>query len=312
LSPANPASPVNPASPAHWPDGNTGAVALTFDVDARSVMLAADPATASRASLMSHQDYGPLVGVPRLLGLLRDYGIRATFFVPGATAEHYPGVLAAIVDAGHEVGHHGYLHESLVGVDEATEREYLERGLAALDHVAGVRPSGYRAPWWEATERTRPLLAGYGFGYDSSFFDADSPYEAPDGGGQLIEMPVCWALDDWERYAFWPGVTGDGRIDRPSAVGAAWWEEISAIHAIGGLAVLTMHPFLSGRPGRAAALRDLIERCLATPDLWLTSLQDVVNWYRVGAKGKDNINGAVDTIRTGTAHFRQEGNRPGP
>jgi len=263
-----------------WPGGNTGAVALTFDVDARSVMLSADPANASRASLMSHQDYGPLVGVPRLLELLRDYGVRATFFVPGATADHYPGLLDAIVEGGHEVGHHGYLHESLVGADKATERAYLERGLEALNRVAGVRPSGYRAPWWEATAQTRPLLAEYGFAYDSSFFDADAPYRAPECGDQLAEIPVSWALDDWERYAFWPDVTGDGRIDRPSVVVESWWEEIQAIHAIGGIAVLTMHPFLSGRPARAAALRQLIERCLATPDLWLTSLDDVVRCYR--------------------------------
>lgn len=273
-------SPADLAADPAWPDGNTGAVALTFDVDARSVMLAADPANASRASLMSHQDYGPLVGVPRLLALLRDYSLQATFFVPGATAEHYPGLLAAIVDGRHEVGHHGYLHESLVGVDEATEREYLERGLAALERVAGVKPTGYRAPWWEATARTRPLLASYGFAYDSSFFDADAPYLVPDSDGQLAEIPVSWALDDWERYAYWPEVTGDGRIDRPSAVVESWWEEIQAIHAVGGIAVLTMHPFLSGRPARAAALRDLIERCLASRGLWLTSLDDVVRCYR--------------------------------
>lgn len=263
-----------------WPGGNTGAVALTFDVDARSVMLTADPASVCRTSLMSHQDYGPFVGVPRLLAMLADHGVRATFFVPGATAEQYPGVVTAILEAGHEVGHHGYLHESLVGVDEVTERGYLERGLAALDRIAGVRPSGYRAPWWEATARTRPLLASYGFAYDSSFFDADVPYQAPECDGQLVEIPVCWALDDWERYAFWPDVTGDGRIDRPSAVVAAWWEEIQAIHAVGGIAVLTMHPFLSGRPARAAALRDLIERCQATPGLWVTALDDAVRWYR--------------------------------
>ncbi len=211
-----------------WPGACTGAVALTFDVDARSVMLAADPAYADRASLMSHQDYGPAVGVPRLLNVLGDYGLGATFFVPGATAE----------------------------------------------------PAGYRAPWWEATPRTRPLLAEYGFTYDSSFFDADAPYAAQDCGGELVELPVCWALDDWERYAFWPDVTGDGRIDRPSSVVEAWWEEIQAIHAIGGLAVLTMHPFLSGRPSRASALRKLIERCLDSPDLWLTALDNVARWFR--------------------------------
>jgi peptidoglycan-N-acetylglucosamine deacetylase len=246
-------------------------------------MLAASPANAARASLMSHQDYGPKVGVPRLLALLGDYDLRATFFVPGATADDYPGLLDAIMAAGHEVGHHGYLHESLIGVDESTERRYLELGLEALDKVSGVRPTGYRAPWWEATERTRLLLREYGFGYDTSYFDADAPYLVPGTGGQLVEMPVSWALDDWERYAFWPDVTGDGRIDRPSEVIGAWLEEIEAIHAVGGLAVLTMHPFLSGRPSRAAALRGLIERCLAIPGLYVTALDEVMRLCRDGA-----------------------------
>jgi peptidoglycan-N-acetylglucosamine deacetylase len=284
--PAGP--PTTGGSSPSWPDGHTGALALTFDVDARSVMLAADPANLSRASLMSHQDYGPVVGVPRLLALLRDYGLRATFFVPGATADGYPGVLNSILDAGHDVGHHGYLHESLVGIDEATERSYLERGLEALHRVGGIRPAGYRAPWWEATTRTRQLLTEYGFAYDTSYFDADAPYLAPETGGRLVELPVCWALDDWERYAFWPEVTGDGRIDRPSAVAEAWLEEIEAIHAVGGLAVLTMHPFLSGRPSRAAALRTVIERCLAVPGLWVTALDDVMRRHRVGTDRTDH------------------------
>jgi peptidoglycan/xylan/chitin deacetylase (PgdA/CDA1 family) len=246
-------------------------------------MLAANPANAARASLMSHQDYGPNVGVPRLLALLADYDLRATFFVPGATATGYPGLLDAILAAGHEVGHHGYLHESLIGVDESTERRYLELGLEALDRVGGVRPAGYRAPWWEATERTRLLLREYGFGYDTSYFDADAPYVVPETEGQLVEMPVSWALDDWERYAFWPDVTGDGHIDRPSEVAGAWLEEIEAIHAVGGLAVLTMHPFLSGRPARATALRGLIERCLAIPGLYVTTLDEVMRRCRDGA-----------------------------
>jgi peptidoglycan/xylan/chitin deacetylase (PgdA/CDA1 family) len=266
-----------------WPAPYTGALALTFDVDARSVMLAASPANAGRASLMSHQDYGPNVGVPRLLALLGDYGLRATFFVPGATAHDYPGLLDAILAAGHEVGHHGYLHESLIGVNESTERRYLELGLEALDKIGGVRPTGYRAPWWETTNSTRLLLREYGFGYDTSYFDADTPYVVPGTEGQLLEMPVSWALDDWERYAFWPAVTGDGRIDRPSEVAGAWLEEIEAIHAVGGLAVLTMHPFLSGRPARAAALRGLIERCLAIPGLCVTALDEVMRLCRDGA-----------------------------
>lgn len=283
--PPDPGSPPYPAVPGP----GRAFVCVSFDVDAESVMLAADPANADRASLMSHQAYGPDVGVPRILALLDRLGVSATFFVPGATADRHPAALEAILAAGHDVGHHGYLHESLTGAGEAAERRYLELGLAALERVGGVRPVGYRAPWWEATERTRPLLAEYGFGYDSSFFDADAPYWVESGGRRLLEVPVAWALDDWERYAFWPEVTGDGRIDRPSAVAEAWWEEIDALTAAGGTAVLTMHPFLSGRPARAAALERLLERVLAAPGLATGSLLDVLRWHErlAGAASAD-------------------------
>jgi peptidoglycan-N-acetylglucosamine deacetylase len=248
-------------------------------------MLSADPANERRASLMSHQAYGPAVGIPRILAMLDRLDVRATFFVPGATADRHPDALAAILAAGQEVGHHGYLHESLVDASEADERRYLELGLAALDRIGGVRPAGYRAPWWETTPRTRDLLVEYGFRYDSSFFDADAPYWYQVRDRRLLEVPVSWALDDWERYAFWPGVTGDGRIDRPTAVVEAWWEEIDAIAAVGGVAVLTMHPFLSGRPARVAALEAIIERARATPSLTIASLGDVLR----GCEGTPSV-----------------------
>jgi len=262
---------------------------LTFDVDAESVMLAADPRHVRRASLMSHQRYGPRVGVPRILELLERQQVRATFFVPGATAERYPETVAAILEAGHEIGHHGYLHESLVDADESTERQYLELGLEALERMSGTRPVGYRAPWWEATDRTRELLAEYGFRYDTSYFDADAPYWVDTANGQILEIPVVWALDDWERYAFWPDVTGDGRIDRPSAVAEAWLEEVQGLAAVGGTAVLTMHPFISGRPPRAAALERLIEHVRGETDVLVVSLGEVLGMHEM-TPTKDRAN----------------------
>ena len=130
-----------------WPDSVTAAAAFTFDVDAESCLLAHDPTATRRMSLMSHQSYGPRVAVPKLLRMLERQGIRATFFVPGFTAECYPQVTRAIVDAGHEIGHHGYLHEQMQGIDRDTEARYLDRGLSALKRVADVEPTGYRAPW---------------------------------------------------------------------------------------------------------------------------------------------------------------------
>lgn len=258
-----------------WPEGARGAVAFTFDVDAESVVLAIDPAYEERPSLMSHQRYGPVTGLPRLLTVLAERRVRATFFVPGSTADRHPAVVAAIVEAGHEVGHHGYLHECLTGRSVEEERGFLERGLEALDRAAGVRPIGYRAPWWELGSHTLDLLPRYGFVYDSSLFERDVPYRVPTGTGTLVEIPVDWALDDWERYAFWPGITGSGIISRPSQVLEAWWEEIVALIDAGGCAVVTMHPFLSGRPARARALAALLDRVCSRSDVWVATCAEI-------------------------------------
>ncbi|NUS59226.1 MAG: polysaccharide deacetylase, partial [Streptomycetaceae bacterium] len=80
-----------PAGPVAWPDGAHAAASFSFDVDAESAVLSASPAAADRMSVMSHQAYGPLVGVPRLLDLLDRHRVRATFFVPGYTAHRHPG-----------------------------------------------------------------------------------------------------------------------------------------------------------------------------------------------------------------------------
>ncbi|CAG7583107.1 hydrolase [Rhodococcus wratislaviensis IFP 2016] len=220
-----------------WPQGHTAAAAFTFDVDAESCVLAHDPTSADCMSLMSHQSYGPRVGVPRILRILERQDVRATFFVPGFTAECYPDTVRAIIDGGHEVGHHGCLHEPMKGLDPATEARYLDRGLDTLEEVAGIRPVGYRAPWWEMNWHTPELLVDRGFLYDSSLLDGDKPYlmaTSPASERTLIEIPVDWALDDWEQYAFYPGVTGSGVIESPAKVLEMWTLEAEAHHAEGG------------------------------------------------------------------------------
>lgn len=261
-----------------WPAGMSAAAAFTFDVDAESCVLAHDPASASRMSLMSHQSYGPRVAVPKLLRMLERQQIRATFFVPGCTADSYPEMTRAIAEAGHEIGHHGYLHEALQGVDRETEAGYLDRGLAALANVAGVVPTGFRAPWWELNWHTPALLHERGFRYDSSLFDGDAPYRLRVGAesdATLIEIPVDWALDDWEQYAFYPGWTGSGVIEAPAKACGMWLAEAQAQHRQGGCWVLTNHPFLSGRPGRLAALEELVERVKALDGMWVTTLDEI-------------------------------------
>ncbi|MGH3360103.1 MAG: polysaccharide deacetylase family protein [Nocardioidaceae bacterium] len=266
---------------AFWPSGYRAAASFSFDVDGESAVLSSNPEAADRLGVMSHQAYGPLVGVPRILRLLARHDVRSTFFVPGYTAVRHPDVVRAIVDGGHEIAHHGFLHESLASAPRATQADYLDKGLAALDEVAGVRPVGYRAPMWEMTYEMPELLLERGFLYDSSLMDADLPYElavAGDGeraASSLVEIPIHWGLDDWEQYCFIPGVAGSGLIEDPRKAVRMWTDEFEAMRHEGACFVLTGHPFLSGRPARAAALEQLIGRVAECDDVWLAPLGEI-------------------------------------
>jgi peptidoglycan/xylan/chitin deacetylase (PgdA/CDA1 family) len=272
-------SAATPAGPVAWPAGYTAAACLTFDMDAEAAVLTADINSVSRMSPMSHQAYGPLAGIPRILDLLARRGVTATFFVPGYSAHRYPSVVRSIADAGHEIAHHSYFHENTIGMDARTEADMIDLGLQALHDVAGVRPAGYRAPMWEMTYNTPRLLAERGFLYDSSLMDSDHPYRLAVAGGEqsasLIEVPAYWGLDDWEQYAFLPDLIGSGVIESPAKALEMWTLELEALHAIGAAFVLTCHPVLSGRPARARALDLLIDKMTALPGLWITTVGEV-------------------------------------
>ncbi|MDT5299259.1 MAG: peptidoglycan-N-acetylglucosamine deacetylase [Mycobacterium sp.] len=266
-----------------WPDGKTAAAAFTFDVDAESAVLWNNEAVGARMSVMSHQAYGPLVGVPRILDLLERHQIASTFFVPGHTADRYPDAIRSIVAAGHEIAHHGYLHEQPTTLTLEQEIDVLDRGLAALADVAGVRPSGYRAPMWDLSWRTPALLAERGFLYDSSLMDSDHPYElaiTPGADQSLVEIPIQWALDDWEQYCYLPDISGSGLIESPRKAREIWQLEFDGLRRAGGCWVLTNHPFLTGRPSRAAELDDLMRYVLDHDDVWTTNLATIAEHVR--------------------------------
>jgi len=272
------------ADPVSWPDGAQAAAVLGFDMDAEAVVLTIDPSHGQRLSVMSHQAYGPVTGVPRILRMLARHQVTATFFCPGYTAERYPDLLRRVADAGQEIAHHGYLHEAVRGMSAAEEAAVLDRGLDALERVVGVRPVGYRAPMWETTYATPGLLLDRGFLYDSSLMDCDVPYELAEHPGEgarsIVEIPVHWALDDWEQYAYLPEAFGSGLIEDPAKALSMWTGELEAMVDDGACFTLTNHPFLSGRPGRMRALEQLVERIRSTPGLWLASAEQVARHVR--------------------------------
>ncbi|MEO3755588.1 polysaccharide deacetylase [Streptomyces sp. B6B3] len=257
-----------------WHGGAAAVVTLTFDVDAEAPVLAHGRRFAGHASTMSHQAYGPDVGVPRILDLLDDTGVPATFFVPGWVAERRPGLARSIVDRGHEVAHHSYGHRPPTTMTPEEERADFERALAVFD-AQNVPILGHRAANWQASWLTPTLVAEHGLRYDSSLMGDDRPYHVETPAGRLVELPVHWSLDDWEQYAFLPEPRVGAVIESPRKVLEMWQDELDAMRHYRCLFNLTNHPFLSGRPSRALALRRLIEFARARGDVRFSRCDDL-------------------------------------
>lgn len=258
-----------------WPGGARCAVMLTFDFDAETLWLSRNPDNARRPGVLSQGIYGARVGVPKIVELLREEGLKGTFFTPGWTAEKYTDCMELIVGGGHEVGHHGYLHEWVDPDRPDLEREALEKGLDALQRSVGVRPKGYRSPAGETTPNMVELLAEHGFLYDSSLMDHVNPYRhtLADGRPGPIELPWHWSCDD-APYALF-AIQTPRPIFTNEHIFQVWSAEFDEIYRWGGLVNIVTHPQITGRPSRLALLRRFIAHVRSKPGVWFATGSEV-------------------------------------
>ncbi len=263
-----------------WPKGIRCAATLSFDVDGEAGILAVSPKYANSLSALSWARYGPKVGVPRILDLLKDKGVKASFFVPGYTAELYPELIKRIYDEGHEIGVHGYLHEKPSSLGDIEEEAALVKTLQILKEITGEKPVGYRAPWWDMKTSSPALLVRHGMAYDSSLMDDDAPYTLTTDDGDLVELPLHWTNDDWEQFAFTVDPpTGGGVIETCAKAYELWREEFEGLYHYNRSFVLTMHPEIIGRPARLMMLGRLIDHIQSFEGVWLTTCGDIAQYH---------------------------------
>lgn len=250
-------------------------VCLGFDLDAETLWTAPDPLINAegdekaipndkKPALMSQAEYGPRTAVPRILRMLKKYDAKATFFVPGKTAEKYPEVIKAIDAAGHEIGNHGYSHMCpQLCYDEAFEREEYTKTSNIIEELTGKRPIGFRAPSFEFSVYTLGMLEDMGFIYDSSMMASDACYNLEVYGqkSNIVEVPCNWSIDDAPLWLMSNDVWG-APMPSPRAVLETWSDEFEFLYQEkenDNVFALTMHPQIIGRPARMMMLENLIK-----------------------------------------------------
>lgn len=260
-----------------WPDERPGACVLSVDVDGEVPHLWRTRESQPRLAELEQRRFGPRVGVHRILAVLRDHGVIGSFYVPGHYAQEYPSVVAAIAEAGHEIGLHGHLHEPPTALSKQEFAAAVRRSSKVLSTVSGALPTGFRSPSWDMTPASFEVLEDEGLDYDSSMMGYDHPYRI----GGLVEVPVQWTLDDAPFYRYVGGTEPGHPPLRPRHVAATWCDELDAAARFGTLAVITVHDWLSGRAAPAAALDEVLQRATDL-GLWQPTVAEVADWHRNG------------------------------
>ena len=289
------------------PEGKKIAVNLGTDFDAQSLWMGGF--NKPSPSYMSRGEFGAMVGVPRLLDLYEKYDIKTTWFTPGHTIDTFPGQCEQIAAKGHEFGHHGYFHENPTLIDAGTEEELVERAFATFDKRLGIRPTGYRSPYWDYSDNTLDIVEKMGFKYDSSLMGRDLEAYRPrrwaidwENGNKagkashVIELPVSWYLDDFPPLAC---ITGSQAGQQDSNTVYERWRDIFdyGYERIEGAAFVScVHPQIVGQPHHMLWYERLIEHMVSREGVWFATTDEIADCWVDDEEDKKNME--LPDIRT--------------
>ena len=243
------------------------------------------------------------VGTPRLIKLFDKLGIKTTWFIPGHSIETFPNESQMIVDAGHEIGMHGYSHENPLDMSPEQEEEVLLKCIDLISQLSGKRPTGYVAPWWEFSHVTNELLLKHGIKYDHSLMHRDFEcyyvrvgdhwtkidLSVPAGEWMhglvrgketdLIEIPASWYLDDLPPMMFIKKSPNSHGFVNPRDIEQMWRDQFDYVFREYDEAVfpITIHPDVSGRPQVLLMLERLTAYIMSHPGVRFCTFDEIAD-----------------------------------
>lgn len=264
-------------TPRSWPNGAKVAVCVSFDIDNESPALARGN-TDPDLSAMSDTEFGSKEGLPRILRILDQRSIPASFYIPAVSNILAPEMVTAIQKSGrHEIGLHGWIHEPVATLNNAAEEErLLKQSIDYFTKVAGKKPVGSRTGGWAISPYTIGIEQKLGLLYDSSMMAMDEPYEINANGKPtgLVELPVTWVQDDA------PYFSRTGALPSPELIFAVYKDEFDMAYQEGTMVMLTMHPHVSGRRSRAVHLAKLLDYMKSKPGVWFATGEQIANYVK--------------------------------
>jgi len=243
------------------------------------------------------------VGSLRLLKLFDRFGIKTTWFVPGHSIETFPEQMAAVAEAGHEIGMHGYSHENPIAMTPEQEEAVMDRSIELITGLSGRRPTGYVAPWWEFSPVSNELLLKKGIKYDHSLMHDDfTPYYVRVGDSwtkidyskqaaewmhplvrgaetDLVEIPASWTLDDLPPMMFIKAAPNSHGFVSPRHLEEVWRDQFDWVYREMDYAVftLTIHPDVSGKPHVLMMLERLYAHMIRHPGVTFTTFDAIAD-----------------------------------
>ncbi|HEY6892872.1 MAG TPA: allantoinase PuuE [Rhodanobacteraceae bacterium] len=289
------ASPPHP----HWPGGARIALSfvLNYEEGAENSILHGDAMsetflseivgaaafTDRHMSMESLYEYGSRAGVWRVLRTFRERAMPVTIFGVAMALERHPAVAEAFLADGHEIASHGYRWISYQNVEEAVERQHLERAVAIIARLTGTPPLG----WYTGRDspRTRRLVVEHGgFAYDSDSYADDLPYwtrvETRAGTRPHLVLPYTLDTNDM-RFATSQGFNSGEQFfaylrdafDTLYDEGDPRGLDAPKMLSIG------LHCRLAGRPARTAALARFLDYVEQRDDVWVARRIDIARHW---------------------------------
>ncbi|MBH3332034.1 allantoinase PuuE [Pseudomonas oryzihabitans] len=281
-----------------WPNGARLAISLVINYEEgseRSLAMGdpdqesmtewgsyAIPAGTRNLAMESMYEYGSRVGIWRILDILDEQSVRATFHACAVAFEQNPDVAQAAVAGGHEICSHGYRWEEVFRLSEAEEREHIRLAVESFERTCGKRPVGWYCRYGASIHTRRLVAEEGGFLYDSDAYNDDVPYFVEVEGSRHLVVPYSADVNDF-RYWNSPGLSQASDFFEYMKESFEVLYEDSATGP--RMMSIGLHPRMVGRPGRVRAIKRFIEYARQFEGVWFATREEIARAWLERADG---------------------------